>query len=529
MKLQQAHNKFKKNYNINKENAQGALEYLLIIGSAILVVAIVIIALVTLSSSATENTQENGASTHNPLKEQVANAQGNHFIPKNVPKNFIYVGEEITLLDLKNSGENISVCFGTNCDDNTKIFDNDIIKIQGSQDGTIPQPNLTPTIEEAGPQICTFDQIKIKNKCVDCINGEEIDFFSGTGTPQDPYQICSWTQLDNVRSYLTKDFVLIKNLSNESNDYTLFNSNQGWNPIGTESTPFGGNFNGNNYSIKNLNINKPAFSNLGLFNFIQGNSQKNLIQNLIINEVNITGNNTIGILSANTKNSFIHNVHVHGTINGKTTIGGIIAKLNIDSNIYQSSSNCDITATATNAYNTVGGLVADISQDAFINESFSNSILKYSDAGIGGLVGWFSGTDTQKIRILNSYSNGTIINITPIQFNHYTGGFSGVTDVTNAIQNSYSITKVNSSTKLGGCFFGSAYDKIAAVNSFYNNTICTQRVDGLKYGKSGIIGKTTSEMKTPTTFTNADWDFDNIWTIDPTKNDGYPILKWQIN
>jgi hypothetical protein len=40
-------------------------------------------------------------------------------------------------------------------------------------------------------------------------------------------------------------------------------------------------------------------------------------------------------------------------------------------------------------------------------------------------------------------------------------------------------------------------------------------------------GNTTAQMKTQSTFTDAGWDFDNVWTMDGVTNDGYPFLKWQ--
>jgi len=43
----------------------------------------------------------------------------------------------------------------------------------------------------------------------------------------------------------------------------------------------------------------------------------------------------------------------------------------------------------------------------------------------------------------------------------------------------------------------------------------------------GGTGKTTAEMKQQATFT--DWDFDTIWRINDSDNNGYPFLSWQGN
>jgi hypothetical protein len=52
-----------------KQNAQGAIEYLLIIGAAILVIALVIIALTSVTKSGTENAEVTGVTS--PLKELI--------------------------------------------------------------------------------------------------------------------------------------------------------------------------------------------------------------------------------------------------------------------------------------------------------------------------------------------------------------------------------------------------------------------------------------------------------------------------
>lgn len=72
----------KQNSSKEKIIAQGAIEYLLIIGAAILVVAIVIFALTTLAGSGSGAIDEEQVNTtYNPLEEQKAEMQNKHFIP----------------------------------------------------------------------------------------------------------------------------------------------------------------------------------------------------------------------------------------------------------------------------------------------------------------------------------------------------------------------------------------------------------------------------------------------------------------
>lgn len=44
---------------------------------------------------------------------------------------------------------------------------------------------------------------------------------------------------------------------------------------------------------------------------------------------------------------------------------------------------------------------------------------------------------------------------------------------------------------------------------------------------TGVEAKSTLAMKMKQTYTNAGWDFENVWGISPTINDGYPYLLWE--
>ena len=56
-----------------------------------------------------------------------------------------------------------------------------------------------------------------------------------------------------------------------------------------------------------------------------------------------------------------------------------------------------------------------------------------------------------------------------------------------------------------------------------------------KTANGKAMGKSTADLKKQSTYTtdindsNKRWDFNNVWKIDPSKNNGYPYLKWQDN
>ncbi len=131
--------------------AQGAIEYLLIIGAAILVVAIVIIAMVTLSGSASTNVDDSSGSLKDPLKELVAEKQNQYFIPARTTRYYEFVGTTITLGQLASSGKDIVVCYYTNCSNfnpNLAISGGTTVQITTDQEsGVVDQTNLISLLE----------------------------------------------------------------------------------------------------------------------------------------------------------------------------------------------------------------------------------------------------------------------------------------------------------------------------------------------------------------------------------------------
>jgi hypothetical protein len=141
-------------------------------------------------------------------------------------------------------------------------------------------------------------------------------FYNGTGTLSSPFGICSWTQLNKTRNYLTSNFTLLNNLDSTSVNYSGLGNN--WTPIGSTFT---GIFDGNGKTISNLTIYKPTTDGVGLFSLANGS-----ILNIGLQGVNIIGRDYVGglvggMVSASPK---ISNSFVTGNISGVKYVGGII-------------------------------------------------------------------------------------------------------------------------------------------------------------------------------------------------------------
>ncbi len=105
--------------------------------------------------------------------------------------------------------------------------------------------------------------------------GQTHPFAGGNGDADNPYQISTPEQLDAVRSYLDKHFVLVSNIDMKP----WHDDNNVWVPIGKGSspntnTPFTGQFDGNCYGINRLQIFGTDV--LGLFHTLSNATIKNL-------------------------------------------------------------------------------------------------------------------------------------------------------------------------------------------------------------------------------------------------------------
>jgi hypothetical protein len=161
--------------------------------------------------------------------------------------------------------------------------------------------------------------------------------------------------------------------------------------------------------------------------------------------------------------------------------------------------------------NDIGGLVG---KGSIIDNSYSTGAVT-GEKNVGGLMGFSEWAS----EISNSYSIGTVTgesNIGGLVGNNY-NEWGGI------ISNSYSIGTVTGENNVGGLvgnnirIFSSgsvSYGEIS--NSYYDSQISNQ--SDTNKGE----GKTTAEMKQQSTFVN--WDFNDIWDINNTVNNGYPYL-----
>jgi hypothetical protein len=157
------------------------------------------------------------------------------------------------------------------------------------------------------------------------------------------YEISTCQQLQAMRSCLTNNFELVSDINcsftaagdqdgSGSND--LWTDASGFMPVGSSTSSFNGNLEGNRFAITNLHISRsygPGNNGVGLFGFLAGD-----INNLRIYSTHVFGRRAItGILVGRMIGGSISNVSSHGEVRGCGHVGGLVGE--IDSGIISNS------------------------------------------------------------------------------------------------------------------------------------------------------------------------------------------------
>ena len=324
-----------------------------------------------------------------------------------------------------------------------------------------------------------------------CISTPLIDPIcpEGDGTDINPYLIASlnnlvWMQLNSTtfKYYLQTNDI-------DASETVLWESGKGWEPF-----QFQGSYNGNNFMIYGLHINRPEEDYVGLFySFHYGK-----IINLGLVNVNIIGKNNVGALSGNMWDSHFSNCYSSGTVIGNNKVGGLIG---IIVGSYSSVASNNYTNSTVTGNDYVGGIVGWCNMS--IKESFSTGSITGNNY-IGGLLGYAQGNVT------NCYSSSNIVG------NQVIGGLVGALDETKILY-SYSIGEVTGNSLVGG-LLGSKVENNGTISYSYWNTETSGQDTS-----AGGMGFTTAEMLQQNSFTN--WNFIDIWSIN--ENVSYPYLKCQ--
>ncbi len=152
------------------------------------------------------------------------------------------------------------------------------------------------------------------SKVYTLMNSSPLPYLQGKGTKADPYKIFSAYQLDQIRNYPDKCFVLCNDINYDGE----------WEPIGSDgelNRMFSGILDGAGHKITGLEISGSDY--VGLFAHIYGGTVKNL--NVF---ADVSGENYVGVIAGELIGGTIENCHASGLCQAEENIAGGIAGKN---------------------------------------------------------------------------------------------------------------------------------------------------------------------------------------------------------
>jgi hypothetical protein len=312
-------------------------------------------------------------------------------------------------------------------------------------------------------------------------SSQSLDLMRGNGTESRPFEINNYRDLQLVNQSPFAYFVLNRTI--DALNYST-NDNGGFLPIGNETVPFSGNFDGRGFTIKNLYINRPDFNDTEIKR-PQDFVEKPVLDGFALDESESSSSDTIS--SSSSIGSA--DVGLFGYARG-----AVIKNLCLEEIFCIGGEN-------------VGGLAGRVS-DSLIDGISSEGLITgtiQGDINVGGLIG----TVENECEINNSYSR------IPVQGSIVSGGAFGSVSDRSIIFNCYSVEPVTGISDVGGLI--GANDETGEVISSYWDV-----------ERSGVLlsaggeGKTSLEMQSQVTYVG--WAFGKIWAIDQDVNNGYPFL-----
>ena len=258
---------------------------------------------------------------------------------------------------------------------------------------------------------CKFTNGKVfvykMKEATDWQAGEEYTYTVSLAAAKDPgytiegdgsYTVTTADGLKNVAKLVNEEGKTDINITLDT-DLTLTGE---WTPIGTESQPYTGTFDGGNHTITGLKIDQSGTDNVGLIGRL-GSGGK--VQDVTLTEVNVTGGTYVGGIAGQTDGT-VENCSVNGTVTGQNQTGGIVGRN------FSTISGCSAEGTVTGNTN-VGGISGlcvpnyDTATASLIGSTIEGC---HSTAAVSGIssVGGVVGNLGNGCSLMACYSTGNV-------------------------------------------------------------------------------------------------------------------------
>ena len=298
--------------------------------------------------------------------------------------------------------------------------------------------------------------------------------------------------------YLTSDLDLGGKFDSDGN---ALDGNISWTPIGTNSNPFSGTFDGNGHIISNMYVNRPNDNYNGLF----GYSPNSFIKNLGVTLSYVIGNESQASITG--CGGTMKSVFSNATVKGNARTAGICGESCIVVNSYNIGNVIDGTVDIA------GGILGGW---GIVKNSYNTGNVSSKSFSIGGIAGWET----------SSYYNYNLGNVNSTVSS--IGGIIGSNSGDKIIEHCYNSGIIDS--LYGGGIFGYQYGASKIENLTVKLTNNYYLSGSAKYGlgtyRSNQGAEPLSQEEMPSVISVINGD--NAFVEDTNNiNNGYPILKWQ--
>ena len=287
--------------------------------------------------------------------------------------------------------------------------------------------------------------------------GKGLKSASGDGSGDNPWQIGTLCQLQDVRSDLYAHYVQVADIDARSS--REWSGGAGFHPI----EPFSGTFDGAGRQISALYINRPETNTVGLFSRL---AEDGIAKGVVLVDAWVKGKNSVGALvgfnDGTVMNSVVRSAQVSGNraglnigglaggnggllidsgasaeVGGGRYVGGLVGYVKAKGRVVGST----VRASQVSALESAGGL-AGLALGAAILHSSADAAVRVTGEGrdnAGGLVGYSQGST-----ILHCYATGSAIAVDGSR----AGGLVGYSGST--IAYSYADVSVSGDSRVGG-------------------------------------------------------------------------------
>ena len=418
------------------------------------------------------------------------------------------------------------------------------LEVAGLYDNGLSQPvdhyRLDYDFSQPGEAIVTVTCEGKTAQFTVCVNNGL--FSGGLGSENFPYLIATAADLDAVRDQLSANYRMVSDILFTGADFSsrgdYYNGGAGWQPIGSQITPFTGTFDGDGHTITGLYTNLSTGTSsvyAGLFGRVEGAAICNLALRNADISVDTDLNAYIGGIVASAENVEIEGCSVSGILLARSTqsasAGGIAGY------VYAGTiSRCGNTAAVISESNHPKGLsdydayaggilgrgMGRVDVSVCYNVGSVTAESPKNDANAGGILGESCTT------IINCFNAGTVT--AKAYDNGYksfpnwafaAGIASAGADTMNCCYNIGEV-RVDISSSTSPVVRG-----IASYATFRDQVTNCYYVDSLMHGiddptQDLTVRCTRWQMTQQSTFTG--FDFTNVWTM----GDGdypYPLLQ----